>query len=73
MGADIVIGVFVSEDLDAKEDLNTLFDILMQAASVMGAYDTREQRKLVNFYIEPDIKGFSTGDFNSARAIIKKG
>jgi NTE family protein len=73
MGADIVIGIFVSDDLDPKEDLNTMFDILMQSAWVMGAFDTRDQIKLVDYYIEPNLEGFSTGDFNSAKAIIKRG
>ena len=73
MGADIVIGIFVSNDLDPKEELNTMFDILMQSTWVMGAYDSREQMKLVDLYIEPDLEGYSTGDFNSAKEIIIKG
>ena len=73
MGADIIIGVFVSTDLDAKEDLNSLLDILFQSGFVLSAYDSREQSKLVDFFIQPDLKGYSSGSFDASDSIIARG
>lgn len=73
MGADIIIGVFVSTDLDAKEDLNSLIDILFQSSFVLSAYDSREQSKLVDFYVEPDLEGYSSSSFDASDSIISRG
>ncbi len=73
MGADIIIGVFVSSDLDKKEDLTSMVSILSQSAFVFSAHDSNEQTKLVDIYIEPDLKGYSTGSFWDGAAIIAQG
>ncbi len=73
MGADIIIGVFVSSDLDKKEDLTSMVSILSQSAFVFSAHDSNEQTKLVDVYIEPDLKGYSTGSFWDGAAIIEQG
>ncbi len=73
MGADIVIGVFVSSDLDPKEDLNNMISLLAQSAFVTSAHDTREQKKNVDIYIEPNLEGYSTGSFKQYAGIIKRG
>ncbi len=73
MGADIVIGVFVSSDLNSKEELNSLISVLTQSAFVTSAFDSRKQKEMVDIYIEPDIKDFNTGSFNQSKEIIAKG
>jgi len=73
MGADIVIGVFVSSDLNPEEELNSIVAILTQSAFVTSAFDSREQMKKCDILIEPDLKGFSTGSFHSAEGILEKG
>ncbi len=73
MGADIVIGVFVSSDLDPKEDLNNMISLLAQSAFVTSAFDTRKQKEMVDIYIEPDLQGYSTGSFKEWEGIIKRG
>ncbi|WP_422004608.1 patatin-like phospholipase family protein [Roseivirga pacifica] len=73
MGADIVIGVFVSTDLDKKEDLSTMVDILFQSSWVLSAYDSRAQTELVDLYLEPDLDGYSASDFTSSDSIIHRG
>lgn len=73
MGADIIIGVFVSSDLDKKEKLTSMVAILSQSAFVLSAHDSNEQIKLVDHYIAPDLKGYSTGSFWDAPAIIAQG
>lgn len=73
MGADIIIGVFVSSDLDKKEDLTSMVAVLSQSAFIMSAHDTNDQIKLIDIYIEPDLKGYSTGSFWDGAAIIEQG
>ena len=73
LGADIIIGVFVSTDLKEKENLNSLVDILFQSSFVMSAYDSREQTQLVDFYVEPLLDGYSSSSFTDADSIVARG
>jgi NTE family protein len=73
MGADIVIGVFVSEDLLPKEKLTSMVSVLMQSAFVHSVFDTRAQRQLVDLYIEPNLSPYTTFSFNQSQAIIDSG
>ena len=73
MGADILIGVFVSSDLENESQLDNFVSILMQSSWVLSAYDSREQKKLLNYYIQPDVSAYSTGSFSSSSEIIQKG
>lgn len=73
MGADIVIGVFVSNKLEKKEDLTSMVAVLAQSTFVFSAHDSNQQKKLVDIYIEPDLTKFSSGSFWSGPEIIKQG
>jgi NTE family protein len=73
MGADIVIGVFVSSDLSSKEELDDLFSLLSQSAFVTSAFDSRRQRELVDIYIEPELKEYGPGSFKQWQGIVEAG
>ena len=73
MGADIVIGVFVSSDLNSEEELTSLVSILSQSAFINSAFDTREQLKKCNILIEPNLEGYSTGSFHDSPEILQRG
>ncbi len=73
MGADIIIGVFVSGGLLKKEELKSAVDVLSQSAFVMSALDSEEQMKKCDLLIEPDISLFSTMGFEDTPAIIRSG
>ena len=73
MGADIVIGVFVSSDLDPEEKLTSAISILFQSTFISSAFDTREQLAMCNVLIEPDLENFSSGSFQSTGQILQKG
>jgi NTE family protein len=73
MGADIIIGVFVASDLAPEEELNSAIAVLQQSAWVTSVFDTREQMKKCDILITPDLKGYSTASFTSAREILEKG
>ena len=73
MGADIIIGVFVSSDLDPEDKLNSAVSILTQSAFITSAFDSREQMEKCDILVVPDLEGFSTGSFSSAPAILERG
>jgi len=73
MGADIVIGVFVSSDLDPEEKLTSAIAILFQSTFISSAFDTREQLALCDILVEPDLEDFSSGSFQSSDQIMEKG
>ena len=73
MGADIVIGVFVSSGLQSKDELNNLISLLSQSAFVTSALDSRKQKEFVDIYIEPDLKDFQSSNFKQWKGIIEKG
>ncbi|MEJ2004948.1 MAG: patatin-like phospholipase family protein, partial [Cyclobacteriaceae bacterium] len=73
MGADIIIGVFVSGGLLEKEKLRSAVDVLSQSAFVLSAFDSEEQKTKCDLLIEPDISKFSTMGFGDTPSIIKSG
>lgn len=73
MGADIIIGVFVSSDLDSEDELNSAVSILTQSAFITSAFDSRKQMEKCDILVVPDLEGFSTGSFSSAPAILDRG
>lgn len=73
MGAEIVIGVFVSSGLSSKDELDNFISVLAQSAFMTSALDSKRQKKLVDIYIEPNLKDYSTGSFNQWDDIIAQG
>lgn len=73
MGADIVIGAYVGSELEPKEDLNSLVDILGQSAFMMGILDSKEQEKLVDILIKPDVKDLPSFGFDLYEDLIDEG
>jgi len=73
MGADIVIGVFVSGDLEPEENLTSAVAILSQSAFITSAFDSREQLAKCDLLIQPNLEGFSTGSFGMAKQILERG
>lgn len=73
MGADIIIGVDVGEEILKKDNVESFMDVINRTISYQGAYADLEQRKLCNLVITPDLHNFSSGSFDSALELIKKG
>lgn len=73
MGADIVIGVFVSADLAPEEEMKSLVKILSQSALINSVYDSRKQLAKCDILIQPNLKGYSTSSFHSASGIYERG
>ena len=73
MGADIVIGVSVSDSLVEVDELNSLVDILTQATFIASVKVTREQGKLVDILIRPPMSPYTSGSFGAADSILIRG
>jgi NTE family protein len=73
MGADFVIGVNLNNGLDKAEDLETMFDVLLQLAFFKDAMTFENHKAQCNIYIQPDLKGYGTGSFFDADSIINIG
>jgi len=73
MGADYIIGVFVGTHLMKREEMGSPLSVLTQSAFIHSSFDTEEQLKLVDLYIEPDIYSYGAGSFKDAEEIIKIG
>jgi NTE family protein len=73
MGADIIISINVGASLKEKEELQSMISILDQTAWLLSAQDTKRQIENSDFVVTPDIKSFSTFDFDKSDTIIKKG
>lgn len=74
MGADIVIGVNVSEeDFVASKDLGSFAAILMQLAMSESLRRTKDNIAATDIYIKPDLGVYSTGSFNAYAEILRLG
>lgn len=73
MGADIVIGSYTGERLYNEDELSSLTSIMGQIGFYAGYYDSKEQMKLVDILIEPDLKEISMASFKYADTIIARG
>lgn len=73
MGADIIIGVDVQDDLRDRSELQDASRILAQIASLQMMHRMKENREQTHIYIRPDIQHFSVMSFDRGVSIIKVG
>ncbi len=66
MGADIVIGVDVQNDLATPDKLKTLSQVLNQLMGLTGNDLYLQNVKDVDIYIKPDVNDFSTFSFSKS-------
>ncbi|MBK5192847.1 MAG: patatin-like phospholipase family protein [Flavobacteriaceae bacterium] len=72
-GADIIIGVDVQDSLADRKQLRSVFDILTQINNFRTISHMRENIKLTDLYIKPDITKFNVLSFDKGSAIINSG
>jgi NTE family protein len=73
MGADILIGVNVgAEPFTAEDDVNFL-RVMEQTVFLSSNNRTKENIKLCDIYIAPDIKGYSSTSFNAGDSLLIRG
>ena len=73
LGANYVIGVDVGAPLYRTKDLNNMFNIVDQTFSFRNAQDVKQQSKLCNILIKPNLKNFAPFDFGNVDSIIAIG
>lgn len=64
MGADVIIGVDVQNDLRTANELNNVSEIFNQIVNLTGQTQYEENIKLANVYIKVDVKGYAASSFN---------
>ena len=73
MGADIIIGVDVQDDLKDRNSLKDATRILVQITNLDMIKMMKDKIKLTDIYIKPAVSEFGVISFNEGREIIKKG
>lgn len=73
MGADIVIGVDVQDDLKDRKSLKDATRILVQITNLDMIKVMKEKQKLTDIYIKPDVSNYGVISFDEGQDIIKKG
>lgn len=73
MGADIIIGVDVQDDLKDWENIKGATGILVQINNYQMLRKMDEKCAITDIYIKPDIKGYTVVSFEDGSEIIKRG
>ncbi|MEZ0007821.1 NTE family protein [Flavobacterium sp. 28YEA47A] len=73
LGADIIIGVDVQDDLKDRDALTDATKILVQISNMQMIQKMDRKRKATDIYIKPDITAFSVISFSQGQQIIKTG
>jgi NTE family protein len=73
MGADIIIGVDVQDDLKDRNSLRDATRILVQISNLQMVESIKEKISKTDIYIKPDISGYNVISFDDRRDIVKKG
>lgn len=73
MGAEIVIGSYVSFRGYKEKDLGSAYGILKQIGFLSSLADYEEQKRLTDIMIEPELGDVNTLSFNNTDSIIARG
>ncbi|MFV5690626.1 patatin-like phospholipase family protein [Flavobacterium sp. LT1R49] len=73
LGADIIIGVDVQNDLLDRTQLKDATKILVQITNLQSRERMKRNVKDTDIYIKPDIKNYGVISFDKGKEIIRKG
>lgn len=73
LGADIIIGVDIQDDLKKKTELDDATKILVQITNLQMIQKMKQNIANTDIYIKPNLKGFGIISFSDGQEIIKKG
>jgi NTE family protein len=73
LGADIIIGVDVQDDLRKRTSLKDATKILVQITNLHSIEKMKANIEKTDIYIKPDIKDYGVISFDKGAEIIKKG
>jgi NTE family protein len=73
LGADIVIAVDSTSPLLKKDEIRTFIDVVDQSLSLQMERSVKENRKLADIVLQPDLENLTNNDYDKIPAIIEKG
>jgi NTE family protein len=73
MGADIIIAVNVGSPLSDREALESLLGLVNQSITIMMLDKVRENMRLADILVVPELKGYETLDFKDFEEIREQG
>mgnify|MGYP005842469177 CR=1 FL=1 len=73
MGADIIIGVDVQDDLKDRESLREASHILVQISNLQMIKKMNSKKTMTDVYIHPDVSNYSVISFDKGAEIISNG
>ena len=73
MGADIIIGVDVQDDLKSRNSLREATQILLQISNLQVMKGMKDKINKTDIYIKPDISNYMVISFDEENEIIQKG
>jgi len=73
LGADIVIGVDISADLEEAKDYGQGIDVVIRATMIKDAVLTALHRRMADIVIDPDVRKIHWADFEAAEYCIEAG
>lgn len=75
MGADIVIGVDVGSSLKPNDEIKSVIEVFQQMSRIMTLKSHKENVKMLDLYIKPNIYPYSTSSFDneSLDSLINRG
>jgi NTE family protein len=73
LGADIIIGVDVQDDLSDRKSLKDATKILVQIIKLQSIEKNKKNSRETDVYIKPDIKDYGVVSFDKGQEIIEKG
>lgn len=73
LGADIIIGVDVQDDLLTRKSLKDATRILVQITNLHSIEKMKQNIAQTDIYVKPDIKDYGVISFDKGNEIIKKG
>jgi NTE family protein len=75
MGADIVIGVDLSEGIREREELNSVVDLIEQLTSFSGIANYEKNKADCDLYIHPEIVPYTSSSFSkeAVQELIRRG
>ncbi|SFU58350.1 NTE family protein [Pustulibacterium marinum] len=73
MGADIIIGIDVQDDLAKRDDLTSAIQVLLQINNYRTVHDMYKKKEKTDVYIHPNIDDFTVVSFDKGAEIIDHG
>jgi NTE family protein len=75
MGAEIIIGIDIGDELMDKGKIQSIPDMISQLTTMMGFQRSRKNSEDADILIKPDISGYSASSFNTeaAKVLMKRG